>query len=55
MKQQAAKEKREIENESEQRNPWEQYEQRKAELANQGLSPSEYGEACRRIADELGI
>lgn len=34
---------------------WEKYEQRKAELDQKGLSPSEYYDACKRIADELGI
>ena len=35
-------------------NPWERYEQRKAELPKD-LPEREYQEACRRIADELGI
>jgi hypothetical protein len=35
-------------------NLWERYEQRKAELPKD-LSDREYQEACKRIADELGI
>lgn len=35
-------------------NPWEKYEQRKAEIP-EGLSDREYQEECKRIADELGI
>lgn len=34
---------------------WEKYEQRKAELDQQKLSPAEYFDACQRIAKELGI
>lgn len=34
---------------------WAKYEQRKAELDQQGLSSREYFDACQRIADELGI
>lgn len=34
---------------------WEKYEQRKAELDQQGLSPADYFDACQRIAQELGI
>lgn len=33
---------------------WEVYEQRKAQLS-EDLSAEEYQEACRRIANELGI
>ena len=35
-------------------NVWTLYEQRKAELPKD-LSADEYQEACKRIADELGI
>jgi hypothetical protein len=38
----------------EQQNPWETYEKRKADLPD-GLSDREYQEACRKIAEELGI
>lgn len=34
---------------------WEIYEQRKAELLTQNLSPDEYQSACRQIAEALGI
>lgn len=34
---------------------WEQYEQHKAELREQGLSADEYQAACRQIAEVLGI
>lgn len=33
---------------------WAKYEQRKAALPKD-LTPDEYREACRQIADELGI
>lgn len=36
------------------KNPWKEYERRKAELP-EGLSADEYQAACKRIADELGI
>lgn len=36
------------------RDPWEVYEERKAELSTD-LSPAEYLTACRKIAEELGI
>jgi len=35
-------------------NPWTIYEQRKAALPKD-LSADEYREACKRIAEELGI
>ncbi|ENZ3704410.1 hypothetical protein ACGI86_000378 [Serratia marcescens] len=34
---------------------WEQYEQSKAALRQLILSPEQYQEACRQIADALGI
>lgn len=34
---------------------WEQYEQSKAALRQLNLSPEQYQEACRQIADALGI
>lgn len=34
---------------------WEKYEQRKAELDQQRLSPADYFNECQRIAAELGI
>ncbi|CAI2515387.1 Uncharacterised protein [Serratia ficaria] len=34
---------------------WEQYEQHKAELRDENLSPEQYQDACRRLADALGI
>jgi len=40
--------------EPKQRDKYEIYEQRKAQLPND-LSPAEYEAACKRIADELGV
>lgn len=34
---------------------WQAYEARKAEVAAQGLSASEYEQAVRSIAQELGV
>ncbi len=34
---------------------WEQYEQSKAALCQLNLSPEQYQDACRQIADALGI
>lgn len=34
---------------------WEQYEQRKQALQQQGLSQHEYEQAVRQLADELGV
>jgi len=34
---------------------WEQYEQRKQSLRQQGLTQYEYEQAVRRLADELGV
>ncbi|MCA5919285.1 hypothetical protein LES60_06640 [Pectobacterium brasiliense] len=34
---------------------WEQYEQRKSELREMNLSPDEYQDACRQLAESLGI
>ncbi|WP_369436671.1 hypothetical protein [Serratia marcescens] len=34
---------------------WEQYEQSKAALSQLNLSPEQYQDACRQIADALGI
>ncbi|MBD8451848.1 hypothetical protein [Serratia rubidaea] len=34
---------------------WEQYEQSKAALRQLNLSPEQYQDACRQIADALGI
>lgn len=36
-------------------NIWTVYEQRKAELRNQNLTPKQYQDAIRRLIDELGI
>lgn len=49
MKEQTAQKRQE-----EPRDPWQVYEERKAELPND-LSPAEYLTACRKIAEELGI
>ncbi|MBJ3816676.1 hypothetical protein F9C28_17595 [Shimwellia pseudoproteus] len=35
--------------------PWSYYEQCKADLLKQSLSPDAYQSACRNIADTLGI
>lgn len=37
------------------RDRWEAYEARKAELTEQALSPTEYEDAVRAIAKELGV
>lgn len=37
------------------REVWEQYEQRKEELRELNLPPEQYQDACRQIADALGI
>ncbi|AIR71446.1 hypothetical protein [Dickeya fangzhongdai] len=37
------------------RSVWEQYEQRKAELLTEGLTPEQYQDACRVIAEALGV
>ncbi|HCB0364103.1 TPA: hypothetical protein MYM88_001861 [Klebsiella pneumoniae] len=34
---------------------WELYELRKAELREENLTPKEYENACRQLADMLGI
>lgn len=34
---------------------WEQYEQGKAALREENLSPEQYQDACRQLADSLGI
>ncbi|ATZ95325.1 hypothetical protein [Dickeya fangzhongdai] len=34
---------------------WEQYEQRKAELFEEDLTPEQYQDACRVIAEALGV
>ncbi|WP_264041236.1 hypothetical protein [Pectobacterium carotovorum] len=34
---------------------WEQYEQRKSELREMNLSPDEYQDACRQLAESLGV
>ena len=36
-------------------NIWTVYEQRKAELRNQNLTPKQYQDAIRCLIDELGI
>lgn len=37
------------------RSAWEQYEQRKAELLDENLTPEQYQAACRAIAEALGV
>jgi hypothetical protein len=34
---------------------WEQYEQSKAALQNLKLTPEQYQDACRQIAEALGV
>lgn len=34
---------------------WEQYEQRKSELREMNLSPDAYQDACRQLAESLGV
>ncbi|MBA5203066.1 hypothetical protein H2Y57_05115 [Pectobacterium aroidearum] len=34
---------------------WEQYKQRKSELREMNLSPDAYQDACRQLAESLGV